>query len=147
LEITKIDLGFYFNKKGCKKKRKPVNFAIIQFKQENGITKLFDIINMQKKINENIYRIKSHKTTLDYNPLDGDEEGSDFEGKQENKIDEDGFVTVRKNTTSNRYSNSDVGLSFKIKKNQDYKTERKKEKLPFWNHEILNKKKQSIFPT
>ena len=99
-EISSIDFGKYLNKKGCKKKRKLVNFAIVLFSEETGLRQLMDRINMQIKINNFIERKKSgQEIALDYDIGDADNINEDGEMEEEDEEeDEDGFVEVKGNS-------------------------------------------------
>lgn len=152
--IESIDFGQYFNKKGSKNKRKIVYFAIVLFNETTGLKNLLNQYEIQVKINNFLENKKNRTVQLDYNPLNDENE------LNEEEIDEDGFVKVKKQGHSNRFSSK--GLSFKISKkeeendeNDDFeeifknevggfnsKNKKKKKDLPFWNHEVLDKKRQ-----
>ena len=90
--IDEIEIGNYVNRKGSKKKRKTVFFAIVKFIEEDSLTDLLNQYETQKKINLYIENRRNRNINLKYNPMDDQEEQDDEE------IDEEGFIKV----TSNR---------------------------------------------
>jgi len=102
-EITSIDFGKYLNKKGCKKKRKLVNFAIVLFSEEKSLKNLMMRTEMQVKINNFIEKKKSgQEIVLNYDIGDTNninEEG-DFIEEEDVEEDEDGFIEVNPNSKS-----------------------------------------------
>jgi hypothetical protein len=99
-EINRIDFGKYLNKKGCKKKRKLVNFAIVLFNEEGSLNRLMRRTDMQIKINGFIEKKRSgQEVALSYdigNTKNVDDEG-EWQDAGEEDEDEDGFVQVNAN--------------------------------------------------
>lgn len=148
-DIDEIQIGSYINKKGSKKKRKIVNFALIKFMDEESLNFLMKRHQAQMKINEYIENRKNKKIQLSYDPLKDEED--QFNENEENE-DEDGFVKVSQNDAKKRFSKN--GLSFKVAKKTDVEEDNIEEthniaKTPkeegdfYWNFQILNKKKKS----
>jgi len=104
-EITRIDFGKYLNKKGCKKKRKLVKFAIVVFDEEKSLKKLMMRTDMQIKINALIEKKKSgQEVALSYDI--GNTDNINEEGDMEEEVeeeDEDGFVEVNANSNINKH--------------------------------------------
>lgn len=109
----KIALGSFFNKKGSKKKRKIVYYAIIRFEDPTSIEKN----EFQIKINEYLETHKNRKLLVEFNPLKEDADNiydEDNFGKDE--VDDDGFITIKANNTnkSRFISSTNNELSFGV---------------------------------
>jgi hypothetical protein len=135
-QIDEVEIGSYINKKGSKKKRRVVNFAIVKFMEEESLTSLMDRYKTQMKINEFLETRRNRKINLSYDPLADEEE-------QENEVDEDGFVEVKYDNASKRFSKN--GLSFKVGKQSEESEKNNSESKGdfYWNHQVLEKKRQS----
>jgi len=163
-QIDDLEIGSYINRKGCKKKRRVVNFAIVKFLEEDSLVSFLDRYQTQMKINNFLENKKNRNINLDYDPLKDNFE-DEFE---EEEVDEEGFVTVSKDVTKKRFSKN--GLSFKVSKrrgdeqeenfdeekegdedgNTDFMSRNKKKKQKnkekgdfYWNHQLLDRKRQS----
>jgi hypothetical protein len=139
-QVEDVEFGSYINKKGSKKKRRVVNFAIVKFLEEEDLQALLNRYEMQMKINSFLETRKNRNINLDYDPL------KDVEDEEEDEVDDDGFVTVRKDVTKKRFNKQ--GLSFKVSKKTAQEDEdkllKKEEKGDFyWNFQLLDKKRQS----
>jgi hypothetical protein len=94
-QIDTVELGSYVNKRGHKNtKGKIVNFAIIKFLEEEGLTALLNHSKMQTKINEYIENKRNRRLQLKYETIN--EELEEFE-QEEEEVDSEGFVKVNKN--------------------------------------------------
>jgi hypothetical protein len=137
-QIEDLELGSYINKRGNKKKRRVINFALVKFLEEEFLQSFLNRYETQVKINDYVELKRNRNVNLDYDPLKDEE-------VEEEELDEEGFVTVTKDKTKKRFSKK--GLSFKVSKDQsDCKEEKTdKEKGDFyWNYQLLDKKRQSI---
>ena len=89
-DIQSISFGKYLNKKGCKKKRRVVQFAIVTFKEESTLQTILNRNDFQIQINNYIEQKRGLR--LEYDPT------KIFEAQnQESLVDEDGFVKVTPN--------------------------------------------------
>lgn len=145
-EITQVDFGKYLNKKGCKKKRKLVKFAIVVFSDEDGLKQVMDRVEMQIGINNVIEKRRAgREVTLNYNIENAenlDEDGEEIEENDEEEEDEDGFVEITaRNPGGKRFSKN--GLSFKI--DRDTEEKKKKGNDLYYNVQFLDKKRQSKY--
>jgi hypothetical protein len=114
----KIALGSFFNKKGSKKKRKVVYYAIVRF--EEPIT--IDKTDFQIKINEYLETHKNRKLLVEFNPLREDNDNIyDDENFGKDEVDEDGFITIKANNTnkSRFVSSTNKELSFGVIKDEE----------------------------
>jgi hypothetical protein len=115
----KIALGSFFNKKGSKRKRKIVYYAIIRFPESLEIDK----IDFQLKVNEYLENKKHRKLLVDFNPLKEDTFNNiyDEDDFNQDEVDEDGFTKVQANNTKkDRFvSSKNKELSFKVCKESD----------------------------
>ena len=139
-QVEDVELGSYINKKGSKKKRRVVSFAIVKFLEEEDLQSLLNRYEMQMKINSYLETRKNRNVNLDYDPM------KDVEDEEEEEVDEDGFVTVTKNVTKKRFNKG--GLSFKVSKRNAQEDEDKFNKNEgkgdfYWNYQLLDKKRQS----
>ena len=160
-QVEELEVGSYINKKGNKKKRRVVNFAIVKFLEEETLESFLNRYETQIKINNFLEIKKNRNINLDYDPMKDEEE------QEEEEEDEDGFVTVRSDKTKKRFSKK--GLSFKVMKKKEGQNEDRKEEYEdsdqedgdideegqrakkkkevkgdfYWNYHILDKKKQS----
>ena len=136
--IDTIEIGSYINRKGSKKKRRVVNFAIVKFLSEESLTSLINRHTTQMTINSFLELRKNRNVQLSYDPL-GDEQEP-----VEEEIDADGFVTVKKELSKKRFSKN--GLSFKVMKKpgEDGRKKIKEEgkKDFYWNFQLLDKKRK-----
>ena len=138
--VDEIEIGSYINRKGSKKKRRVVNFALVKFMEPETLVSLMNRYETQMKINNFIENKKNRKINLSYDPL-RDEENQE---EDENQADEDGFVEVKYDNISKRFSKN--GLSFKVSKGKEENaTINKNENTQdfYWNHQVLEKKRQS----
>jgi hypothetical protein len=143
-EIDEIEMGNYINRKGSKKKRKVVNFAIVKFIDHDSVESILNRFETQMTINAYLEQVKQRKLNMNYDPLnlDLEEEGEE--------VDEEGFVTVRKDITKKRFNQG--GMSFKVGKRKsstdstEIRKRKKKEKEEkgdfYWNFHILDKKRE-----
>jgi hypothetical protein len=142
-QVEDIELGSYINKKGNKKKRRVVNFAIVKFLEEESLGLFLNRYETQIKINNFIENRKNRNVNLDYDPMKDEEE------IEEEEVDEDGFVTVRSDAAKKRFSKK--GLSFKVMKKKEQSEEetgKKKKDVKgdfYWNCHIIDRKRQSNF--
>ena len=139
-QVEDVELGSYINKKGSKKKRRVVNFAIVKFVEEEDLQGLLNRYEMQMKINSFLETRKNRNVNLDYDPL------KDVEEEEEEEVDSEGFVEVKRQVTKKRFNKQ--GLSFKVSKKSAQEDEdkllKKEEKGDFyWNFQLLDKKRQS----
>lgn len=136
--VDELDIGSYINRKGSKVKRRIVNFAIVKFVESEHLNSLMNRYETQMKINKFIENKKNRKINLSYDPLNYDDNQDD----EEAQVDEDGFVEVRYDNISKRFSKN--GLSFKVAKGEQESINKIENKNDFyWNHQILEKKRQS----
>ena len=135
-QIDDLELGSYINKKGSRKKRKVVNFALVKFLEEESLQSFLNRFETQLKINNFLEQKKNRNINLDYDPLKDEE-------YEEEEVDEEGFVTVTADKSKKRFSNK--GMSFKVSKGDEEKKEKKSEKKGdfYWNYQLLDKKRQS----
>ena len=90
-DIESMSFGKYLNKKGCKKKRRVVQFAIITFDKKNSIDEMLDRSSLQLKINTLIEK-KRGGLNFDYDPT------KLKELETQGDLDLDGFVKVTPNS-------------------------------------------------
>jgi len=136
--VDELDIGSYINRKGSKVKRRIVNFAIVKFVESEHLNSLMNRYETQMKINKFIENKKNRKINLSYDPLNYDDNQDD----EEAQVDQDGFVEVRYDNISKRFSKN--GLSFKVAKGEQESINKIENKNDFyWNHQILEKKRQS----
>jgi hypothetical protein len=137
--VDEIDIGSYINRKGSKKKRRVVNFAIVKFVESEHLNSLMNRYETQMKMNKFIENKKNRKININYDPLNYED---NLDDEEEAQVDEDGFVEVRYDNTSKRFSKN--GLSFKVAKGEQENNNKIENKNDFyWNHQILEKKRQS----
>ena len=137
--VDEIDIGSYINRKGSKKKRRVVNFAIVKFVESEHLNSLMNRYETQMKMNKFIENKKNRKINLNYDPLNYED---NLDDEEEAQVDDDGFVEVRYDNTSKRFSKN--GLSFKVDKGEQENNNKIENKNDFyWNHQILEKKRQS----
>jgi hypothetical protein len=89
-DIESINFGKYLNKKGCKKKRRVVQFAVVTFHNKSAVQCILDRTNFQLKVNDLIER-KRGGLSLEYDP-------TRLDGVEDAEVDEDGFVKVSGNS-------------------------------------------------
>ncbi len=146
-QIDTIEIGSFINRKGSKKKRKVVNFAIVKLIDEESLDKLLDRHPTQLKINEFIENKRGKSVSLNYDTgnIEEDEEVED-------DVDSDGFVKVTKKANKKRFTGG--GASFKVgsanegdgQGEEEYTGRRKKKNKPqdfYWNFQFVDKKRQS----
>ena len=137
-EIDTIEIGSYINRKGSKKKRKVVNFAIVKFLDEDSLKSLINRHATQMTINYFLEMKKNRNVQLSYDPL------ADEQDLEEEEADPEGFVTVKKELSKKRFSKN--GLSFKVMKKPG-EDGRKKIKVEeqkdfYWNFQLVDKKRK-----
>jgi hypothetical protein len=138
--VDEIEIGSYINRKGSKKKRRIVNFAIVKFMDPEHLNSLMNRYETQMKINNFLENKKNRKINLSYDPLNYEDDEENVEAE----VDEDGFVEVKYDNVSKRFSKN--GLSFKVAKGEQENENKKENKNDFyWNHQILAKKRQSKY--
>ena len=149
-KIDKIALGSFFNKKGSKAKRKIVYYAIITFK--SILVSKIDNINFQTIVNTYLEDVKNRKLLVDFNPLREDRDNIfDEESFDNEKVDDDGFVTIKANNTDKtKFVSKNKDLSFGVVKEnldeewEEIRPKRKKKRAiggVFKSKEQLNKEK------
>ncbi len=142
-QIDTIEIGSYINKKGSKKKRRVVNFALIKFIDEDSLDRLMNRNQAQLMVNDYIENKKNRSVSLNYDTMKDDDE--------EAEVDEDGFVIAKWQPNKKRFNGG--GASFKVSKNREEdeeeivkKRNKKNEKGDFyWNYQLMDKKRQSTF--
>jgi hypothetical protein len=138
-QIEDLELGSYINKRGNKKKRRVINFALVKFLEEESLLNFLNRYETQMKINDFVQQKRNRNVNLDYDPLKDEEKLIEDE-----EVDEDGFVTVTADKSKKRFSKK--GLSFKVTKEgeEEIKEKNNVEKGDFyWNYQLLDKKRQS----
>lgn len=137
-QVDEVEVGSYINRKGSKKKRRVVNFAIVKFLEEEALLTLLDRYQTQLRINEFLDLKRNKNVSLNYDPL------KDEEAEEEEEVDEDGFVKVTSDVTKKRFNKN--GLSFKVKKHKEEDERKLKDKESkgdfYWNYQLLDKKRQ-----
>jgi hypothetical protein len=146
-QIDLVEFGNYVNRKGSKKKRRIVNFAIVKYVDEDAVSFLMDRCEAQMRINDFIENKKNRNVALSYDPLkEADEEEEEFLAGEVDHPDEDGFVEVIGDKRKKRFSKN--GVSFKVMKEKNEVGRKKKKSLNpqgdfYWNFQLLDRKRKS----